>query len=65
MTDTERLEKLTAFAIAMEQWEGDMILDNEAWRGGMAPLPTLTYPLWDRLLELQHMRNQSLEGIER
>jgi hypothetical protein len=42
---------------AYEAWEGDLILSDEAWDGGMAPLPRLTQELWDRLLEIQAMRN--------
>ncbi len=53
-------DQLLAVARGYEQWEADMILCDEAWRGGMAPLPTLTQPLWDRLLELQAMRNAAL-----
>jgi hypothetical protein len=47
-----------------EAWEGAMVLDQTAWRGGMAPLPTLTYPLWDTLLELQAERNKLLNAQE-
>jgi hypothetical protein len=47
-----------------EQWEADMILSDKAWDGGMADLPTLTWPLWDRLLELQRLRNTILAKVQ-
>ena len=52
--------KLAELAEAYEQWEADLILSEEAWDGGIRPLPILTYELWDRLLEIQGMRNAAL-----
>lgn len=51
---------LLALAIAYEGWEADMILCQEAWQGGRADLPTLTDKLWDRLMEIQEMRNNAV-----
>lgn len=49
---------------AYERWEADLVLSDEAWRGGMAPLPTITQSLWDRLLEIQAMRNAALGRVK-
>ena len=54
----QREAELVSLLTAYETWEGEMILDQKAWNHGLAPLPTLTYPLWDRLLELQRERNR-------
>lgn len=54
---------LLAVARGYEKWEADMILDQEAWRGD-AELPTLTWPLWDRLTELQKLRNEAINKAE-
>lgn len=51
---------LFALAKAYERWEADVLLSEEAWQGNTAPLPTLTQPLWDRLIELQTMRNAAV-----
>lgn len=48
---------LAAVAMAYEQWEADLILDHNAWNH---ELPYLTQGLWDRLLEIQAMRNAAL-----
>lgn len=45
---------------AYEKWEADVILCDEAWGGGMEPLPTIPQHLWDRLVEIQGMRNAAL-----
>jgi len=50
---------LLAVAKAYEQWEADLILDGSAW-GGMREFPQLTEKLWDRLMELQVMRNAAV-----
>ena len=43
-----------------EQWEADLIMCNEAWRD--RTLPRIPQDLWDRLLEIQAMRNRALEN---
>lgn len=53
-------EKLLAFAKAHEAWEGKLILDDDAWDGGHATLPTLTDDLWDEFLAIQKMRNDAV-----
>lgn len=61
----DKLTETAAVAVlrAYEKWEGDLILDNRAWtrREG---LPCLTQELWDRLLEIQNMRNSALKSID-
>jgi hypothetical protein len=49
-----------AIVEAYEQWEADLLQSQEAWSGGLAPLPTLTEELFDRLLEIQAMRNAAI-----
>lgn len=51
---------LLAVCQAYEKWEGDMLLSQEAWSGGLADLPTITEKLWHRLLEIQAMRNAAI-----
>lgn len=56
--------ELLDLALAFERWEGDLIMDSEAWRydnGEPRELPRITGDLWDRLLELQKTRNEVLE----
>lgn len=46
---------------AYKQWEADVILNEDAWGlAGMAERPILTQALWDRLIEIQAMRNAAL-----
>ena len=46
---------------AYEQWEADVILCGECWApNGMAETPRLTQALWNRLIEIQAMRNAAL-----
>lgn len=51
---------LVKVLLAYEQWEADLILRSDAWRGGIATLPTIPQDLWDRLIEIQAMRNATL-----
>jgi hypothetical protein len=51
---------LAAVAKRYEAWEARLILCDEAWSGGVAPLPTLTEELWDELLEIQRDRNEAI-----
>jgi hypothetical protein len=48
-----------AVLAAYEQWEADLIMSSEAWEG-FAALPTIPQDLWDRLIEIQGMRNKVL-----
>jgi hypothetical protein len=52
--------ELAAVAKRYEAWEARLILCDEAWSGGVAPLPTLTDELWDELLEIQRDRNEAI-----
>jgi hypothetical protein len=47
---------------AYEGWEADLLMDDEAWRD--AETPRLTQKLWDRLLEIQAMRNAAVAIVE-
>lgn len=53
--------ELKEVAEAYERWEADLILCGKAWNHGLATLPTITQPLWDRLIEIQAMRNAALQ----
>ncbi len=46
---------------AYEQWEADLIMENKCWEG--REIPQLTGELWDRMLELQAMRNRALSAF--
>jgi len=62
--DNKQKDILTAIDVlkGYEKWEAELLLDNEAWDGGFErPLPRLTEKLFDRLLELQTLRNKILE----
>jgi hypothetical protein len=58
-----KVSALIAVLKAYEQWEADLILCPEAWEGE-AGMPTLTHELYDRLIEIQTMRNQALKAVE-
>lgn len=45
---------LLAVLLAYEQWEASLILDDNSWRNG---LPMLTQAQYNRLIEIQQMRN--------
>src|SRR6266852_4484365 len=45
---------------AYEQWEADLIMENKCWEG--REIPQLTGELWNRMLELQAMRNRALSA---
>lgn len=54
-------DDLLAVAKAYEQWEADIIMCEECWApGGMAGLPRITQKLWDRLIEIQTLRNAAI-----
>jgi hypothetical protein len=50
---------LADVARAYEAWEGDLILDGNVWNTSDG-LPKLTQRHYDRLMELQAMRNAAL-----
>lgn len=48
---------------AYEQWEADLIGNTDAWytrEREPRDLPVISQPMWDRLLEIQAMRNAAL-----
>ena len=47
-------DAMLAVLLAYEQWEAALIMDDNSWRNG---LPMLTQAQYDRLIELQGMRN--------
>ncbi len=51
-------DELRAVAKAYERWEADLLLCHEAWDG--RDLPHFTQSLWDRLVEIQTMRNAAV-----
>jgi hypothetical protein len=58
-------EALRSALEAYEKWEADLIGSNEAWytrEREPLELPRFTQALWDRLLEIQAMRNAALSG---
>jgi len=61
--DNQEKTDMVKLLKAYEQWEADLIMSDEAWDNGRAALPTLTYPLYDKLLELQAERNRLLKGV--
>jgi len=50
---------LAAVALAYQRWEADLVLADDAWPG-MQATPTIPQRLWDRLLEIQAMRNAAV-----
>ncbi len=56
------IDECIAALKAYEAWEARLILDEEAWQGGILPYPRLTEELWDGLLECQRLRNEALES---
>lgn len=63
-----RAEKAELLAVlkAYERWEADIIESNEAWGppDEMREFPHFTENLWDRMLELQEMRNTAISKAE-
>ena len=53
-----RIQELVAVLKAYEQWEADIILENECWSGQNL---RLTDEIYDRMIELQTMRNAALQ----
>lgn len=59
---SDRIEAARQVLQEYEQWEADLILDDEAWGDGMRPLPVLTQALLDRLIALQPHRDEAIAG---
>jgi hypothetical protein len=49
---------LLEVAKAYERWEADLILDADAWKG--RDLPAISQAIWDRLIEIQALRNAAI-----
>lgn len=63
----ERISELEAQVWAMkacleayEQWEADIVLENKCWTGQNVKL---TDELYERMIEIQGMRNQALQRL--
>ncbi len=63
MSDPSKTTAAEAVLLGYEQWEADLLLDSNAWRG-IDGLPHITQSLWDRLLELQALRNAALKDVK-
>jgi hypothetical protein len=60
---TNNHEELVAVLREYEQWEANLIMDNGAWEMGQHMghcLPLIPQHLWDRLVEIQGMRNAAI-----
>lgn len=52
---------LLKVAEAYEAWEADLIMSDESWAPcGMASTPKITEEQWERLIEIQAMRNAAI-----
>jgi len=59
-----RYKKLVAFARAHEKWEAELIMNDGSWgQDGSAATPTLTEEQYTKMLEIQSLRNEALEGV--
>lgn len=59
---TTAAEDLLAVALAYEAWEAGLIMTDESWQPyGMAETPRITQEQWDRLIEIQTMRNAAVK----
>jgi hypothetical protein len=55
-------DAMLAALLAWQQWEAEIIRDSECWGGdGSAEWPTITEPHYERLIELQTVRNQAIK----
>ena len=54
------IDRLRGVLEAYEQWEADIILENKCWTGQNV---CLTDELYDRMIELQTMRNAALARV--
>lgn len=53
-------DDLLAVALAYEAWEADLVL-HANWEATADGLPTLTFAQYDRLMQIQAMRNAAVE----
>ena len=60
MSDAKRIAELESVLRAYEQWEADLIMDNDSWRD--RNLPLIKQSQWDRLMEIQTLRNAVLSA---
>jgi len=62
---SDQLEASTVVLYQYEQWEADLIIDDDAWGVGEAEraLPTLTQDLLDRLIEIQGPREEAIRRM--
>jgi hypothetical protein len=58
------VKKLRGVLKSYELWEKDLLLSEEAWAGGRAPLPRFTQELYDSWMELQADRNKVLSATD-
>lgn len=56
----EDVKNLLEVCNAYELWEGDIIINGNWGADGMAPYPRLRESQYDRMLELQDMRNEAI-----
>ena len=62
----ERVQKLVETLEAWEKWEAEIIMDDGCWEpGGMAVLPTMTKAIYEKMIELQQVRNETLSEWRR
>ena len=59
----ELIKEVQTVLEAYERWEADLILDDAAWCGGLAPNPTIPDALWDELVRIQGLRNIALKSL--
>lgn len=57
--DARELDRLREVAKGYEQWEADVIMDDNCWRD--SPM-VLSQKQYDRLIELQQLRNRTTKG---
>ncbi len=60
----ERDAPMREALLAYRQWEADLIEDDNAWERRPDGLPSFTDELWDRLLDIQAMREAALAQKE-
>lgn len=57
------IKKAKHFIEAFTQWEANLIMSKEAWRGNDG-LPVFTQELYDEWLNIQKLRNEAQEALE-
>ena len=58
----KRAQELEKVLCRYEQWEADLLMDDQAWGSG---LPCFTQGLYDKWMELQEQRNKVLRKSEK